>query len=371
MTIIFDVDRSPSAQVTTQVVTQVAAEVRTQAPRRNPIEDALRAELGVSRPSRSAAFHWADVVALNIEKLEAELTALMKYKPFENAPTIKVVKSMLDAWRAIPPELVHTPAATPSAASAVTQAPRESLESRLRALTGCKRPSAQTATHYREFVAEQAQKLQAFILYMNDESSAHLDGALIVLAHEWYAEWKAIPADKLVEGRNAVRTSASPGDSGGPMNAAPNYSRFPLVTFMSERNIAFLSRDWPLANELDADILRDAAKEAFNMCARIDAAGRELFESSTFAVYTPEARAFADNKLASAYAQWEKYMAFLDKRAAFRTKEDEKRSRLDFNLDGRGNSGGSAASRARKANISSRDAAIRASLKGGAGKGKK
>lgn len=367
MTIIFDADRSLSAQVTTKVVTQVATEVRTQAPRRNPIEDALRAELGVSRPSRSAAFHWADVVQLNIEKLEGKLSFLMANKPFENAAPIRVVKSMLDAWRAIPPELVRE-MVMPVPESPGPLKPFTSLESQLRALTGCKRPSAQTATHYREFVAEQVQKLQAFILYMNDESSAHLDGALIVLAHEWYAEWKAIPADKLVEGRaHTARTSASPGDSGGPMN----YSRFPLVTFMSERNISFLGRDWPLANELDVDILKDAETSARAMMLRINNAGHELYQSSTFTVYTEEARTFADNKLASAYAQWEKYAAFLAKRIAFRTKEDEKRSRLDFNLDGRGNSGGSAASRARKANISSRDAAIRAGLKGGAGKGKK
>lgn len=370
MTIIFDVDRSSSTQVTLKVQPPVAPEVRSQAPRRNPIEDALRAELGVSRPSRSAAFHWADVVQFNIEKLEGKLAFLMANKPFENGAPIKVVKSMLDAWKAIPSELVRE-VVTPVPESPRPIKPLESLETQLRNLTGCKRPSAQAPVHFREFVVEQMDKLHNFVTRMNDASSAHLDGQLILLAHEWYKEWKAIPEEKLVNGRKHV---ASQGDSGGPMNAANqsvNYSRFPLATFMNERNIAFLGRDWPLSNELDVDILRDAAVSAGAMLRRIDEAGLELRQSTTFAAYTPEARAFADNKLASAYAQWEKYLAFLDKRAAFRTKEDEKRNKFDFNLDGRGNSGGSAASRARKAAISSRDAEIRAGLKGGAGKGKK
>lgn len=368
MTIIFDVDRSSSTQVTPKVQPPVATEVRTPA-KRNPIEDALRAELGVSRPSRSAAFHWADIVSMNIEKLEGKLAFLMANKPFENAAPIKVVKSMLDAWKAIPPELVREmvmpvpepPGPLKSSAS---------LESQLRALTGCKRPSAQTATHYREFVAEQIERLNMFL-----KAATWDDMALNALAGEWRDEWAAIPADKLVDGQKHLpRTSASPGDSGGPMNAASvNYSRFPLVTFMSERNIAFLSRDWPLANELDVDILKDAETSARAMMKRIDAAGLELFGSANvaFIAYTDGALSFADAKLCSAYAQWEKYAAFLTKRIAFRAKEDEKRSKLDFNLDGRGNSGGSAASRARKAAISSRDAAIRAGLKGGAGKGKK
>lgn len=366
MTIIFDVDRSSSTQVTLKVQPPVAPEVRSQAPRRNPIEDSLRAELGVSRPSRSAPFHWADVVQLNIEKLEGKLAFLMVNKPFENGATIKVVKSMLDVWKAIPSELVRTPAASQVQAQSATRAPVESLETQLRNLTGCKRPSAQAPVHFREFVMEQVTKLRAYL----DEGCLHAPD-LFTLAEEWLTEWKAIPEEKLVDGR---KHAASPGDSGGPMNAANqsvNYSRFPLATFMNERNIAFLGRDWPLSNELDVDILRDAETSARAMLHRIDEAGLELRQSSTFAAYTPEARAFADNKLASAYAQWEKYLAFLDKRAAFRTKEDEKRSKLDFNLDGRGNSGGSAASRARKAAISSRDAEIRAGLKGGAGKGKK
>lgn len=347
--------------VATQVVTQVQTQVQTTTtPRRNPIEDALRAELGVSRPSRAAAFHWADVVQLNISRLEGKLSYLMANKPFENAPTIKVVKSMLDAWKSIPPELVRTPAATQVQTPAQSQAPSESLESQLRALTGCKRPSAQTATHYREFVAEQMRRLLDFACEKNPFDE------LCLLAMDWHDEWKAIPADKLIEGR---KLNVSPGDSGGPMNVAPlNYSRFPLATFMSERNIAFLGRDWPLANALDVDILKDAEVSACAMMERINDAGQELYASDAFAAYTEEARTFADNKLASAYDQWRNYAIFLNKRAAFRVKEDEKRSRLDFNLDGRGAGAGSVESRKRKAAIADESRRVRDAMKNRSGK---